>query len=88
MHCPSYPFRCGFVGKWVEGVPFFHVWANNEGVGLGTGCSQAPQLTIQDCTVQTPQGQDYMGKCYAGKQVHMARDEIAVAAGVRDYGLG
>lgn len=24
---------------------------------------------IQDCVVQTPQGQDYAGKCYAGKQV-------------------
>ncbi|GAB1287347.1 Uridine-cytidine kinase-like 1 [Apodemus speciosus] len=39
-------------------------------------------LPFQDCTVQTPQGQDYVGKCYAGKQVHMAWDEIAVAAGI------
>ncbi|XP_076427551.1 uridine-cytidine kinase-like 1 isoform X2 [Peromyscus maniculatus bairdii] len=30
---------------------------------------QIPQLTMQDCTVQTPQGQDYVGKCYAGKQI-------------------
>ncbi|XP_021568905.1 uridine-cytidine kinase-like 1 [Carlito syrichta] len=27
-------------------------------------------LPFQDCVVQTPQGQDYAGKCYAGKQVH------------------
>lgn len=26
-------------------------------------------LPFQDCTVQTPQGQDYVGKCYAGKQI-------------------
>uniref|UniRef100_A0A8D1XZH3 Uridine-cytidine kinase n=1 Tax=Sus scrofa TaxID=9823 RepID=A0A8D1XZH3_PIG len=26
-------------------------------------------LPFQDCVVQTPQGQDYAGKCYAGKQV-------------------
>ncbi|XP_076973706.1 uridine-cytidine kinase-like 1 isoform X4 [Tamandua tetradactyla] len=26
-------------------------------------------LPFQDCAVQTPQGQDYMGKCYAGKQI-------------------
>lgn len=26
-------------------------------------------LCAQDCVVQTPQGQDYSGKCYAGKQV-------------------
>ncbi|XP_035302874.1 uridine-cytidine kinase-like 1 isoform X3 [Cricetulus griseus] len=30
---------------------------------------QIPQFTMQDCTVQTPQGQDYVGKCYAGKQI-------------------
>ena len=42
---------------------------------------------MQDCTVQTPQGQDYVGKCYAGKQVHMAWDEIAVVAGVKDCGI-
>ncbi|KAG8513264.1 LOW QUALITY PROTEIN: Zinc finger protein 512B, partial [Galemys pyrenaicus] len=29
-------------------------------------------LPFQDCAVQTPQGQDYHGKCYAGKQVHQA----------------
>lgn len=28
-------------------------------------CTRCPQ----DCVVQTPQGQDYAGKCYAGKQV-------------------
>ncbi|XP_058418223.1 uridine-cytidine kinase-like 1 isoform X2 [Diceros bicornis minor] len=26
-------------------------------------------LPFQDCVVQTPQGQDYAGKCYAGKQI-------------------
>ncbi|XP_053430870.1 uridine-cytidine kinase-like 1 isoform X4 [Nycticebus coucang] len=26
-------------------------------------------LPFQDCIVQTPQGQDYTGKCYAGKQI-------------------
>ncbi|XP_059980255.1 uridine-cytidine kinase-like 1 isoform X3 [Lagenorhynchus albirostris] len=26
-------------------------------------------LPFQDCVVQTPQGQDYSGKCYAGKQI-------------------
>ncbi|KAI4538267.1 hypothetical protein MG293_011670 [Ovis ammon polii] len=26
-------------------------------------------LPFQDCMVQTPQGQDYAGKCYAGKQI-------------------
>ncbi|KAM8775706.1 uridine-cytidine kinase-like 1 isoform 2-T2 [Rhynchonycteris naso] len=26
-------------------------------------------LPFQDCIVQTPQGQDYAGKCYAGKQI-------------------
>ncbi|XP_036756690.2 uridine-cytidine kinase-like 1 isoform X7 [Manis pentadactyla] len=26
-------------------------------------------LPFQDCEVQTPQGQDYAGKCYAGKQI-------------------
>uniref|UniRef100_A0A8C6RGQ1 Uridine-cytidine kinase n=1 Tax=Nannospalax galili TaxID=1026970 RepID=A0A8C6RGQ1_NANGA len=26
-------------------------------------------LPFQDCTVQTPQGQDYTGKCYTGKQI-------------------
>ncbi|XP_035158862.1 uridine-cytidine kinase-like 1 isoform X6 [Callithrix jacchus] len=26
-------------------------------------------LPFQDCVVQTPQGQDYTGKCYAGKQI-------------------
>nr|XP_023396616.1 LOW QUALITY PROTEIN: uridine-cytidine kinase-like 1 [Loxodonta africana] len=26
-------------------------------------------LPFQECVVQTPQGQDYSGKCYAGKQV-------------------
>lgn len=75
------------MGKGVEGVPLFRVWANDGGGRLGSGCSQMPQLTIQDCTVQTPQGQDYVGKCYAGKQVHMARSEIAVAAGIRGYGV-
>lgn len=75
------------MGKGVEGVPLFQVWANGGGRGLGSGCSRIPQLTIQDCTVQTPQGQDYVGKCYAGKQVHMARGEIAVAARIRGCGL-
>lgn len=31
-----------------------------------------PLLCAQDCVVQTPQGQDYAGKCYAGKQVPAA----------------
>ncbi|XP_045385373.1 uridine-cytidine kinase-like 1 isoform X4 [Lemur catta] len=26
-------------------------------------------LPFQDCVVQTPQGQDYAGKCYSGKQI-------------------
>ncbi|XP_015333578.1 uridine-cytidine kinase-like 1 isoform X5 [Marmota marmota marmota] len=26
-------------------------------------------LPFQDCVVQTPQGQDYAGRCYAGKQI-------------------
>ncbi|XP_058418225.1 uridine-cytidine kinase-like 1 isoform X4 [Diceros bicornis minor] len=30
-------------------------------------------LPFQDCVVQTPQGQDYAGKCYAGKQLHYLR---------------
>ncbi|KAK1337064.1 LOW QUALITY PROTEIN: hypothetical protein QTO34_001686 [Cnephaeus nilssonii] len=30
-------------------------------------------LPFQDCVVQTPQGQDYAGKCYAGKQVRCGR---------------
>ena len=29
----------------------------------------SPSRPAQDCVVQTPQGQDYAGKCYAGKQV-------------------
>ncbi|XP_016058404.1 PREDICTED: uridine-cytidine kinase-like 1 [Miniopterus natalensis] len=28
-----------------------------------------PTARLQDCVVQTPQGQDYAGKCYAGKQI-------------------
>lgn len=57
------------MGKEVEGVPLFQVWANGGGRRLGPGCSRMSHLTIQDCTVQTPQGQDYVGKCYAGKQI-------------------
>lgn len=73
------------MGKEVEGVPLFQVWANGGGRRLGPGCSRMSHLTIQDCTVQTPQGQDYVGKCYAGKQVHMASGEID--AGKRGCGL-
>lgn len=51
----------------------FQVWSGWSGVGartLGAPCAHAhPRLCAQDCVVQTPQGQDYAGKCYAGKQV-------------------
>eukprot|EP00069_Balaena_mysticetus_P022650 bmy_14500T0 len=42
----------------------------------------------QDCVVQTPQGQDYSGKCYAGKQVPGVRPgrQGAGAAGRRGSG--
>ncbi|XP_036178843.1 uridine-cytidine kinase-like 1 isoform X3 [Myotis myotis] len=40
------------------------------GGARGPSCSSAPPTSVlQDCVVQTPQGQDYAGKCYAGKQI-------------------
>lgn len=57
----------------------FQVRDGGEGGGRGSrGEGRLLALTprprpAQDCVVQTPQGQDYSGKCYAGKQVPGAR---------------
>uniref|UniRef100_G3U5J8 Uridine-cytidine kinase n=1 Tax=Loxodonta africana TaxID=9785 RepID=G3U5J8_LOXAF len=35
-------------------------------------------LPFQECVVQTPQGQDYSGKCYAGKQITSLPSSLAL----------
>lgn len=54
-------------------LSFLPFQVRRAGWGCGardSSCSPAPPTSVlQDCVVQTPQGQDYAGKCYAGKQV-------------------
>ncbi|XP_023367783.1 uridine-cytidine kinase-like 1 isoform X1 [Otolemur garnettii] len=46
------------------------MWDGDVGqVGLGVPCIHSALWPMQECVVQTPQGQDYAGKCYAGKQI-------------------